>query len=91
MVTKEIFLTSRRGTKTVLLWEYVFTCQRRLATTALFGLASVPSARASAANLRETINACQHDGSVIANGNVTSKVTDYAFPQHSCAPRGRLR
>ncbi len=89
MVTKEIFLPSRRGTKTVLLWEQVFTCQRRLATTALLGLAPARSTRASAANHREIISACRHDDSVIANDNVT--VTDHACPQHSCAPRRRLR
>jgi hypothetical protein len=58
---------------------------------ALLGRAPARSARASAANHRESISACQNDDSVIANSNVTSKVTDQAFPQYSCAPRGRLR
>ena len=88
LVTKEFFLPYRRGPKTVLLWEQVSTRQRRLATTALHGLAPARSARASAANHPESITACQHDDSVIANGTVTSKSTDHACPQHSCAPRG---
>jgi hypothetical protein len=62
--------------------------QRRLATTALPGFAPARSARASAANHRESISVCQNDDSLIANGNVTSKVTDEAFPQYSYAPRG---
>ncbi len=37
----------------------------------------------------EIITACRRDDLGVANANVT--VTDYAFPQHSCAPRGRLR
>jgi hypothetical protein len=49
--------------------------RRRLATTALLGLASVRSARASAANHRESISDIE--------------VTDYARPQHFCGPQGR--
>jgi hypothetical protein len=64
-----------RGPKTVLMWNQVFTYQRRLATTALLGFAPARSARASAANHRESTS-CQNDDSVIANVNVTSKVTD---------------
>ena len=45
----------------------------RLSTTALLGLAPVRSARASAANHRENISACQHDDLGVANRNVTSK------------------
>jgi hypothetical protein len=77
---------SRRGAKTVLMWEQVSTRQRRLATTALLGLAPARSTRASAANHPESISACRPDDSVIANENVT--VTDHACPQ-PCAPRGR--
>jgi hypothetical protein len=51
--------------------------------TALPGLAPAHSARASAANHREVISACQRDDLGAANDN------DYAFPQDSCAPRGR--
>jgi hypothetical protein len=47
--------------------------QGRLAKTALLGLAPLRSARASAANHRENISACQHDGLGVANRNVTSK------------------
>jgi hypothetical protein len=50
-----------------------FTRQRRLATTALLGFAPVRSARASAANHRESISACRHDDLGEANGKVTSK------------------
>jgi hypothetical protein len=52
---------------------------------ALLGLAPVQSARASAANPRESISACRHDDLGVANGKVTIEVTDYACPQHSCA------
>jgi hypothetical protein len=44
--------------------------------TALPGIAPARFARASAAKHRESISACQNDDSVIANSNVTSKVTD---------------
>jgi hypothetical protein len=58
--------------------------QRRLATTALLGLAPVRSTRASAANHREGISACRHDDLGVANGKVTIEVTDYACPLRSC-------
>jgi hypothetical protein len=44
--------------------------------TALLGLAPVRSARASAANHRDTISACQHDDLVLANRNGKLKATD---------------
>jgi hypothetical protein len=71
MVTKEIFFPSRRRPKTVLLWNQIFTSQRRLAMTALPGLAPAHSARASAANHREFISACRRDDLGAANDNVT--------------------
>ena len=46
--------------------------------TALLGLAPVRSARASAANHRETISACQPDDPGVASANVT--VTDHVLP-----------
>jgi hypothetical protein len=49
------------------MWKQVFTYQRRLATTVLPVLAPARSTRASAANHRESINACQNDDPVIAN------------------------
>jgi hypothetical protein len=52
---------------------------------------ALPVTRASAANHRRSISVCRRDDSVIANINVTSKATDYACPQHACAPRGRRR
>src|ERR1700683_2070979 len=76
---------SRRGAKTVLMWEQVSTRQRRLAATALLGLAPARSTRASAANHRKSISACRPDDSVIANESVT--VTDHACPQ-PCAREG---
>ena len=64
----------------------------RLAMTALLGVAPVRSARASAANHWESISACRPDDLGVANGKVTFEVTDYAYPQHSCAlARARLR
>jgi hypothetical protein len=73
MVTKEIFLTSRRHPKTMLLRDQVFTSQRRLAMTALPGLAPARSTRASAANHRESISACRRDDFGVANVNVHHK------------------
>jgi hypothetical protein len=84
-------LSYGHGPQTVLLSEQVFKRQRRLATTALLGLAPARSARASAANHRESISACRRDDLGVATGNVTSKAMDHACPQHSCAPPGRLR
>jgi hypothetical protein len=55
--------------------------------TALYGLAPARSARASAANHREIISACQRDDLGVANDNVTA--ADHAFLQHSCALQGR--
>ena len=56
--------------------------------TVLPGFAPVYSARASAANHRESISPCRHDGLGVANENVTSKATDYAFPQNLLRPAG---
>ena len=50
-----------------------------------FGLASARSTRASAANHRESINACQRCDLGVANDNVTLKATDHVCPQHYCA------
>jgi hypothetical protein len=50
-----------------------YKLQRRLATTALLGLAPVRSARASAANHRESISARPHDDLGVANGKVTTE------------------
>ena len=55
-------------------------------TTALLGLASVRSTRATAANHRQLISACRRDELGVANSNVTSEVTDHACPQHSWRP-----
>jgi hypothetical protein len=51
--------------------ESKFKCQRRLATAILLGLAPVRSARASAANRRESITACLQAEVGVANGKVT--------------------
>src|ERR1700721_1500071 len=59
--------------------------------TALLGFAPARSTRASAANHRKSISACRRDDLGVANGNVTSKVTDHACPQHSRAGVGCLR
>ena len=56
MVTKKTFLPLDTAQKTVLLWEQVPTRQRRLATTALLGLAPARSTRASAVNHRKSIS-----------------------------------
>src|SRR5580693_8762248 len=55
-------------------------------TTALLGLASVRSTRATAANHRQLISACRRDELGVANSNVTSEVTDHVCPQHSWRP-----
>jgi hypothetical protein len=55
-------------------------------TTALLGLASVRSTRATAANHRQLISPCGRDELGVANSNVTSEVTDQACPQHSACP-----
>jgi hypothetical protein len=65
--------------------ETKFNRQGRFATTILLGLASVRSARACAANHRESITAYRHDDFGAANDKVTIEVTDDACPQHSCA------
>jgi hypothetical protein len=52
------------------------TPERRLVTKKI---APARSVRASGANHRESISACQTDDSLIANGDVTSKATDEAF------------
>ena len=74
MVTKEILLpsvsTPSKNRTTVKLSS---RRQRRLATTALLDLASARSARACAANHRESISARPHDDLGVANGKVTSK------------------
>jgi hypothetical protein len=86
MVTKEFLFRSGRRSKTVLLWGQVSIHQRRFATTALPGLAPAHPAPASAAN-HWGVTSARHCDLGVANDNVT--VTDYAFPQHSCAPARR--
>jgi hypothetical protein len=60
-VTKELWIRSRRDSKTVLLLGLVTHVSAVFTTTALFGLAPMCSTRASAAHHRESISACQSD------------------------------
>jgi hypothetical protein len=85
MVTKIIFSRYGHSPKTVLLWKQESHVSAVFAT-ALLGLASVRSTRATAANHRQLISACRRDELGVANSNVTSEVTDQACPQHSGCP-----
>jgi hypothetical protein len=73
MVTKIIFLSLDTAQKPHYCVSKLSTRQRRLATTALLGLAPASPTRATAANRRKSISARRRDDFGVANENVTSK------------------